>query len=474
MVTSWMRSAVAVLCLAVEGSTVGRIAAHEAPREGDLKAIAEEAFVYGFPMVMNYGVLYETFLDRTSSQFRTPLNEIGNTARVFTPKDTSVVTPNSDTPYSMFCADLRAEPFVFTVPRIEPERFFSFQLIDLYTFNYGYVGSRTTGNGGGSFMIAGPSWMGEKPEGIDRVFRCETEFTFAIVRTQLFRPDDLSNVVRIQSGYRLQPLSSFLKTPAPASSAAIAWPKIDKGLAASQPFAYLGFLLQFCPPVGDAKSELPLRARLAKIGIEPGKPFPSESFSPEQKAELAAGIRSGIEKINAQVRTVGQGVNGWRVTTRGIGDRSVYAGDWLLRAAVARAGIYANDPAEAIYPILATDSDGNPPDGHAHRYTLTFPAGELPPVDSFWSVTMYDAKTQLLIENPIDRYLINSPMLPDMAKDADGSLTLYLQKDSPGKAHEANWLPAPDGPIYLVMRLYRPRPEALELKWKPPALKRVD
>jgi hypothetical protein len=195
-------------------------------------------------------------------------------------------------------------------------------------------------------------------------------------------------------------------------------------------------------------------------------------FTPEQKYQLAAGIKSGLEKIKHKVATLGKDENGWRVGAAQ-GDRAFYHGDWTLRAAAAMAGIYGNDAAEALYPLLATDSDGNKPDCGKNRYTLTFPAGQLPPVNAFWSVTMYDGKTQLLIENPINRYLINSPMLPKMKRNADGSLTIYLQKDSPGKGKESNWLPAPDGPIYVVMRLYWPRVEALKGEWKPPAVVRA-
>jgi hypothetical protein len=137
------------------------------------------------------------------------------------------------------------------------------------------------------------------------------------------------------------------------------------------------------------------------------------------------------------------------------------------------AGIYGNDAAEALYPLLAADSDGQKPDTRTNRYTLTFPAGRLPPANAFWSVTMYDGKTQLLVGNPIDRYLVNSPMLPKLAKNPDGSVSLYVQKDSPGKGKESNWLPAPDGPPYIVMRLYWPKPEALNGSWKPPAVQRI-
>jgi hypothetical protein len=444
--------------------------AQDAPAKEGIKAIAEEAFIYGFPMVMNYGIVYEFFIDKTSSQYRGPFNQLHNEARVFTSKDTAVVTPNSDTPYSFFCADLRAEPVVVTLPKIEKGRYFSVQLIDFYTFNYGYVGTRTTGNGGGNYMIAGPLWKGEKPEGINKVFRCETEFTLAIFRTQLFNSADMENVKQVQAGYKLRTLSSFLKKPAPPAAAEIRWPKIDQELAQRDPFLYLNFLLQFCPAVGAAESEMPLRDKFAKIGIEAGKPFPSDKLTDDQKAQLVMGSKSGLESIRRRVAEAGQPKNGWRVVTSGIGNRPVYNGDWTLRAAVAVAGIYANDPAEAVYPLLSVDREGNKPDCSKHRYTLTFPKGQLPPVHSFWSVTMYDAKTQLLTANPLNRYLINSAMLPDLKKNDDGSLTIYLQKDNPGPEKESNWLPAPDGPIYVVMRLYWPKEEVLSSKWEPPAV----
>lgn len=439
----------------------------------EVREISEEAFIYGFPLVMNYGVMYESFVDTASSQYRCPFNSLHNTARVFTPQDTAVVTPNSDTPYSFFCADLRAEPMVFTVPPIEEGRYFSVQLVDWYTFNVGYAGTRTTGNGGGNFLIVGPDWNGETPPGIAKVYRCETEFVFAIFRTQLFNPEDLPNVIKIQAGYRLQPLSSFLKQTPPAASPAISWPKIDKELAATNPFNYLSFVLQFCPPVGPASVEQPMRARFAKLGIQPGKPFDATKLSSEQLEALKAGIKSGLAKITEGRALFGKEVNGWRVATSGIGDRSVYLGDWKFRAVVAMAGIYANNPAEAIYPLLAKDSDGQQPDCSKHNYTLTFTADQMPPVDAFWSVTMYDAKTQLLVENPISRYLINAPMLPGMKKNDDGSLTIYIQAESPGKDKESNWLPAPHGPIYVAMRLYAPKEEAVSGSWQPPVVKAV-
>jgi hypothetical protein len=446
-----------------------RCAAQDKLAPDDVSRMAEEAFVYGFPMVMGYGVMYEYAVNPDSEQYKAPFNKIHNTARVYTPKDTAVVTPNSDTPYSFAWADLRAEPIVFHVPELEKSRYYSVQLVDLYTSNYGYVGSRTTGNGGGSFMIAGPNWNGETPASVKQVFRCETEFSFVLFRTQLFGPEDLENVKKFQAGYNVETLSAFLEKPAPPAAPAIQWPKFDKERAETDPFAYLNFVLQFCPATGPAEVEKPLRARFAKIGVEAGKPFGMDRFTAAERASFAAGMRSGLVKIKERVANIGTAENGWRLGSAA-GDRAFYDGDWLLRSAGAMAGIYGNSQAEAFYPFLVTDSEGNKPDGSSNHYTMTFPAGQLPPVNAFWSITIYDARTQMLIENPINRYLINTPMLPDLKVNDDGSLTIYIQKDWPGKDKESNWLPAPGGPIFLVMRLYWPKKEALDGTWKPPAL----
>jgi hypothetical protein len=448
-------------------------AAQEKLPTGEAQKIAEEAFIYGLPLVMNYTVFYEYFVDKSGPAFKAPPNQLYNTARVYTPKDTTIVTPNSDTPYSFVAMDLRAEPLVVCNPEIEKSRYFSVQLVDMYTFNFGYMGSRSTGNGAGCYMIAGPSWKGEKPEGIGKVFRSETDFSFALIRTQLFNSADIDNVKKIQAGYRAMTLSKFQNEPAPPAAPEIKWPKVDKTMADADPFAYLNFVLTVCPPIGPAAVEIPMRARFAKIGVEAGKPFRVDTLAPEQKAQLEMGMKSGLEKVKQTVATVGKNENGWLVATNGFGDRQALAGNFALRAAAAIAGIYGNDAVEALYPILANDSDGNKPDTSTNRYTLTFPAGQPPPANAFWSVTMYDGKTQLLIENPINRYLINSPMLPNLKKNPDGSLTLHFQKDSPGKDKESNWLPAPNGPAYIVMRLYWPKEAALKGTWQPPALTRI-
>ncbi|MGW8286234.1 MAG: DUF1254 domain-containing protein, partial [Candidatus Deferrimicrobiaceae bacterium] len=255
----------------------------------------------------------------------------------------------------------------------------------------------------------------------------------------------------------------------------IDFPKIDKELVKKNFFEYLDFALQFAPPGPEEKE---IRDKLARIGIGAGKTFDFKDLSMEHKAEVALGMKAGDEKVTKAADTTGKDVNGWDIASF-FGDRAFFNGDWLKRAAAAKAGIYGNDAKEATYPMTRKDGDGEPLDGSKHNYTITFAANQYPPVNAFWSVTMYDGKTQLLIKNPINRYLINSPMLPDMKKNPDGSLTIYIQKDSPGKAKESNWLPAPDGPIYLAMRLYWPKTEPPSVlppgegTWQPPPMKKA-
>ncbi|MGW8286235.1 MAG: DUF1254 domain-containing protein, partial [Candidatus Deferrimicrobiaceae bacterium] len=196
----------------------------------ETRAIAEEGFIYGLPIVMNYAAMYEFAVDRNSGQYKAPFNQIKNEHRVFTYKDTAVVTPNSDTPYSVVWLDLRAEPIVLSVPAVEKHRYYSVQLCDGNTYNYGYIGSRATGNDAGNYLVVGPDWKGETPAGIKKSFTSSTEFSIAIYRTQLFNPKDMPNVEKVQAGYKVQPLSAYLKKPAPPAAAAIDFPKIDKEL----------------------------------------------------------------------------------------------------------------------------------------------------------------------------------------------------------------------------------------------------
>lgn len=443
-----------------------------APTIEQTKAIAEEGFIYGLPLVMNYAVMNAFAVNRDSGQFKAPFNQIHCEANVFTHENTAVVTPNSDTPYCLLWVDLRAEPMVVSVPAVPKSRYYSLHLCDGNTFNYGFIGTRTTGPEAGDFLIVGPDWKGETPAGIKKVFRSSTQQSIVIFRTQLFSPADLPGVAKVQAGYKAQPLSAFLKQPPPAAAPAIDFPKIDDAMLKANFFDYLNFVLAFGPP-GPEENEI--RAKLASIGVGPGRTFDFKDLSPEHKAAVLQGMKEGDAKVDHAVANFGKNINGWNVGSAQ-GDRSYFDGNWLLRAVGARAGIYGLDAVEATYPMTRVDAAGEPLDSSKHTYTLTFAPGKLPPVNAFWSITMYDGTSQLLVKNAIGRYLINSPMLPGMKKNKDGSLTLYIQKDSPGKAKESNWLPAPNGPMFVVMRLYWPTetPPSIfplgEGTWPPPGI----
>ncbi len=461
-----MRKTILVLALGLLCTLTGPATAHSlAP--SDARAFAKEAYIYGFPMVDNYRVMFGFSIYEKSPEFKAPLNQLKNESNVATPEDKTVQTPNSDTPYSLAWLDLRAEPIVLTVPPIDPKRYFSVQLIDAYTFNFGYLGSRATGNEGGSYLLAGPGWAGEKPVGVKAIIRAETEVVFAIYRTQLFDPEDLGNVKAVQAGYKVEPLSKFLGQAAPAAAPQVQFiPPLKPEEQRVSPafFDVLAVMLQFCPV---HPSEKQLRSRFTRLGIVPGKPFTTDEHSSELRDAIVQGMADGQKEIDARRAATTSSADMF-------GTREQLKNDYVARATAAQMGIYGNTKEEALYPVYQKDADGQPLDAAKHTYVIRFSADRMPPVNAFWSVTMYDAPAQLLVANPINRYLINSPMLPQLKLDADGGLTLYIQHDSPGAEKESNWLPAPNGPFFMAMRLYWPKPEALDGRWTAPKATRVD
>lgn len=431
----------------------------------DARQIAKEAYIYGFPMVTNYRTLYKQAIDKGNPDYQAPFNVLANSKGVATPEDKFVVTPNSDTPYSYLWMDLRAEPIVVTMPKIEKNRYYTGQLIDLYTFNFAYLGTRSFGNDGGDFMIAGPNWKGETPKGIKAAFKAETEFAYLLIRTQLFNAADLPNVKKIQAGYKAQTLSHYLRQPAPPAAPAVDWPKpADDMLTTPALFPYVNFLLQFCP---THPSENDLMARFANLDIGAGKTFDFEKLPPDmQKA-----IDDGIADAGNDMNTLMKRVNADEVSSSDFfGTREFLKNNYLYRFGGAKLGLYGNSGEEAIYLGYFVDANHQPLDASKTNYALTFPKGQLPPAHAFWSMTMYDGKSQFLVANPLKRYLLNSTMLKSFKYAPDGSLTFYLQKNSPGTAKESNWLPAPNGPFYAVLRIYMPAPEVVNGTWKKPPL----
>ncbi|KQM50595.1 cell envelope protein [Pseudomonas sp. Leaf15] len=432
----------------------------------EARAIAKEAYLYGYPVVEMYKTLYTQAVDKGGANFKAPFNHIGNTAQVFTPRDTAFVTPNADTPYSFVWMDLRKEPLVLTLPKIDDNRYYSVQLIDLYTQNIAYLGTRSTGNNGGHYMIAGPDWKGQQPVDVDRVIYSESNIAYALYRTQLFDEKDLNKVKQIQNGYKVQPLSAYVKQPAPAKVAKIEWPKPMATMTEGpQLFRYLNFMLAFAAP---QDSEKDLMARFAKIGIAPGAAFKVKDLTAEQRKALEEGIADGRAEFAAFKKDK---VDTHQVTSSDLfGSRDRLKNNYLYRYAGANLGIFGNSTDEAIYMTYFVDSEGKPANGARHSYTVHFAKDQLPPAEAFWSLTMYDAKTKLLAPNLKKRYLINSGMLPNLKRDADGGLTLALQHHEPPKAEQSNWLPAPPGPFYAVLRIYLPKPEVGNGQWKLPPL----
>ena len=429
----------------------------------DMQSLVEEAYIYAFPILMSYKTMYQYSIETGTPNYKAPFNQLKNTARVYGPQDTTVITANSDTPYSLLWADLRTEPIVLTFPEIEAKRYFVAQTQDLSTYLLPYVGSRTTGNQGGTYMISGPGWKGDLPDGIDMLIPSETDFTFTVYRTQLFNPGDLENVTKIQAGYKVETLSEFLGQPAPAAAPALDFPDWgDQKEPGNEFIRYLNFCLQHITP--DAQ-DTAMWEKLAPIGVGPGTPYDYAALPADQQVTIVTGVKAASQKIIDSTPQYADAITGQT--------RENYKHNWLYRAVVTKMGWGANDPHEASYPLLQIDGDGNKLDASQGNYTMTFAKGKLPPVKAFWSLTMYDGKTQLMIDNPINRYLLNSPMLPDMKTNADGSLTLYIQKDSPGKDLEANWLPAPNGSFYVLLRLYWPEEAFLDKTWKVPAIQKA-
>ncbi|MFE3224012.1 DUF1254 domain-containing protein [Nocardia sp. NPDC059228] len=431
----------------------------------EVRAIAKEAYVYGFPMVDMYRIENAYAVNKNSGQYLGDWNQIHSIARVFTPADTTVQTPNSDTPYSFLAADLRTEPLVLTVPPIEQNRYFSLQFIDNYTYVFDLIGSRTTGNGGGTYLLAGPAWKGAKPAGVDKVIQSDTDFAMVLYRTQLFDPADLDNVKTIQAQYKVSPLSALEKKPAPAAAPAVDFitPLTpDEEKTSLDFFKVLNFTLKYAPVKPEEKE---LRERFAKIGIGPNGDFDPATLSAEQRTAIEGGMADAwaelhtFQKDQLQTGKVDSG--------QLFGSAEQLEGNYLYRMAGAVMGILGLPGVEAMYFPLTNDSSGAKLNG-AGNYTLTFPAGQLPPVKAFWSVTMYKLPEILLVDNPINRYLINSPMLPNLVRNPDGGITLYLQHTSPGSEKEANWLPTPAGDFEMILRTYWPEQAITDGSWTPP------
>ncbi len=426
----------------------------------DVRSIVAEAYIYAYPMIDNYRTMVKQAIDPDAPEYIGGFNVLKNYSQTFIPENHDVVTPNNDTPYSWARIDLRAEPFVMSVPAVAQDRYYTLQWIDLYTFITGYIGVSTTGIEAGSYLIAGPDWEGEVPEGINGVLRCETQFVTLLGRTLLEGPDDIPTLEAVQSQYRLEALSQFLAQIPPPAADEVDWLPWDEAALTSREFIpYLNFLLQFCQPVHPSENELMERFR--RMGIGPGAAFAYEDLDPAMQQAIDEGVADGIATLNVALSTT--------LTSNGLfGSRDELGNDYLKRAVGANKGLYGNAVEEAWYGGWETGSDGQALDG-ARRYQLHFPAEALPPARFFWSATMYSLPDRFLVPNPIDRYSIGD-RTKGLRSNDDGSLTIDISFEAPEPELAANWLPAPDGPFTVVIRIYGPKQELLDGSWQLPHL----
>ncbi len=443
--------------------------AEVSPKEA--KAIAEEAYIYAFPILDQYKMLFVMAVWEKSPAYEAPFNQMKNKAILLGPEYTAIVRPNNDTFYSIVWLDLRAEPMVISVPAIPDKRYYAWQLIDMYTHNIDYIGTRETGFEAGKYLIAGPEWQGKKPEGVEKIIQTEGNFLVALCRTQVYSEDDVEDAVKVQNGYKVESLSEFIGAESPAPPAELNFPIFSPEKVRSVEFiTYLNFMLGQLKP---HSSEIELFKKFAKIGIGPDAPFDVEKLDPEMKKAIEDGIASALVKIEAETRKLGVMQNGWMQIAGAFGTREAMQGKYLTRAAAAFMGLWGNTLEEAFYPETSVDEDNEALDGSKHNYILHFDKDEIPPVKAFWSLSMYKLPEQHFIENPINRYVISSAT-KGLKYNEDGSLDVYIQKDSPGKNKESNWLPAHDGLFSLQARLYWPNPDMLHPLYVMPVVRIVE
>jgi hypothetical protein len=437
-----------------------------------LQALTAEAYLYAYPLLMAYGFMVQQ-LELAPEAERQPVNRFKHFRSVATPTFNNYIPwVGTDTVYSSSWLDVRAEPLVFESPEFEPHRFQNIQMEDLYTHNVLNRGTRTHGNAARRYLFAGPGWSGEKPAGIDEVLVFETWLLKFFMRIAIEGPDDFEALHQLQDRYSLQPLSSYLKQAAPKPAPKIEWlqPDAPRWFECAKPefVRYLNFVLGLCT---IHSSEQALMQRFKAIGITPGADFDASVLSESQRAAMQAGIDASRARVHARVAHLDDPTNGWVYPLDLRGPRSLVAGSddaFLRRATLANYAIWGPESAEVVYMSAALDADGHTLDGK-HRYVLHF--DRPPPVKGFWSYTIYDAKTRLLVDHPSGRYKLSDRM--PMRYGPDGSLTLYVQNESPGSAHESNWLPVPKQPFHVVARLYWPQPELLDGRYKPPGLRKI-
>jgi hypothetical protein len=443
--------------------------AQDAPTEAEAQDIAIDAYLYFYPLVS---------MDITRKQFtnvepgkvfgKAPMNMFVS-APEYPPADfKGVVRVNFDTLFSIAWLDLTKEPMIVSAPDTGG-RFYLLPMLDMWTDVFASPGWRTTGTKAGNFLVTPPAWSGEVPAEMARI-NAPTPYVWVIGRTKTDGPADYDAVHKVQAGYKATPLSEWGKTPKPVevnidpSVDMVTAPKTQVDtMPAGKYFAYAAELLKLHPP---HITDEPIIARMKRIGIVPGENFDIEKLDPTVRKALENAPEAGQKLMDWKMPTLARVANNWSMNTDTMG---VYGNYYLKRAIIAYIGLGANLPEDSIYPLNLGDEAGRPLDG-ASKYTIHFDKGAMPPARAFWSVTLYD-QDGFQVANSLNRFAVSSWM--PFRYNADGSLDLNIQHESPGEDKEANWLPTPKGPFNLTMRLYAPSADALTGRWNPPPVTRV-
>jgi hypothetical protein len=436
--------------------------------EAEAYEIGIEAYTYLYPLViMDVTRKVTTNYPPNSKPGMGPMNTFHH-MRTFPPASfREVVRPNFDTLYSVAWLDLTQEPLIVSAPDTGG-RYYLLPMLDMWTDVFAVPGKRTSGTKPASWAVVGPNWSGSLPSGVKRI-DAPTAYVWTVGRTQTNSPEDYAAVNRIQDGFKITPLSQWGRTPQPVaanidSSVDMKTPPMEQvnKMSATEYFSYGAKLMELHPPHITDWSVL---ARMKRIGLEPGRSFDLGRADSAVRSALERAASDALKNMQRKVPTLAPVVNGWQMNRSSMG---VYGNDYLKRAIIAMIGLGANPPEDAIYPICIADADGKPLNAR-NDYVLHFDKNKLPPVGAFWSLTMYDAEGYQ-VANSVDRFAIGDR---DKLKfNADGSLDIYIQNESPGKEKKSNWLPAPEsGAISPTMRLYAPKAEVIDGRWNPPPLR---
>lgn len=451
--------------MTADAQTLGKLSPQEA------RQIAEDAYIYGYPLVtmeMTRRVMTNV---REPVGTRAPMGHLIRMRKYPTASFRDVTAPNADTLYTTTWLDVGKEPWILSLPDAH-DRYYLFPMLDGWTDVFAVPGKRTTGTGPQKYAITGPGWTGTLPEGVNE-YKSPTSIVWVLGRIYCTgTPEDYQAVHAMQDAVSVVPLSSYGKafTPPPGTvdpNVDMKTPVRDQvnALSIADYFDLLAKLMKDNPP---AKADAPMLARIARLGIEPGRPFDLDRLDPAVQQALQDIPKVAYQKIARQFKSAGTNENGWEFTTK----TGIYGTNYLERALITAFGLGANRPQDAVYPTSEADAEGKPYDG-TKEYVLHFPPDEMPPVNGFWSLTMYDSQF-FFVDNPLNRYTLSARN--DLKKNADGSVDLYLQAANPGPEKQSNWLPAPPGKFVLMLRLYWPKetpPSIIDGTWTIPPVRLV-